>query len=129
MSRLAGDPGAIRSRAALVATLLGDRVTPWQARFLNRLTKFQGPDLLSMEDRETLYNLAGKASRRSERAGYRAANLVERLWCLRHDLAEEDEKFVDGLKIEGEACAPTENQWRKLFVLARQVGEVDHFVA
>jgi len=129
MSRIAGDPGEIRSRATLVAALLGDRASPWQSRFLTRLAKFKGPDLLAMEDRETLYYLAGKASRRSTRAGFRAAALVGRLWCLRHDLAEEDEEFIDGLKMEGAACAPTENQWRKLFVLARQLGEIDHFMA
>lgn len=129
MSRLAGDPAGIRARAKLVLELLGTRATPWQARFLNRLSKWDGPDLLPMDDRETLYNLAGKASRRQEKAGFRAAVLVEKLWRLRFELSEEDEEFLDSLMAQGPDCAPSENQWRKLFAVARQLGEIDHYVA
>jgi len=129
MSRLASDPAGIRARAKTVLELLGTRATPWQARFLNRMMRFDGPYMLPMEDRETLHALAGKASRRKEKSGYRAATLVETLWRLRFELPEEDEEFLDSLKLQGPDCAPSENQWRKLFVLARQLGEIEHFVA
>ena len=129
MSRLAADPSAIRARAKLVAQLLGSRATPWQARFLKRLSHWEGPHLLSMEERETLHNLSGKASRKKEKSGFRAAVLVETLWRLRYELPEEDEEFLDSLMGQGPDCAPSENQWRKLFVIARQLGEIDHYVA
>ncbi len=129
MSRLAADPAAIRARAKLVSELLGTRATPWQARFLARLARWEGPYLLPMEDRETLSNLSGKASRKKEMGGYRAARLVEVLWRQRYEMTEEDEEFLDSLKLQGPDCAPSENQWRKLFVIARQLGEIDHYVA
>ena len=129
MSRLAADPVAVRARAKLVAELLGTRATPWQARFLARLSRWEGPYTLSMEDRETLHNLSGKASRKKEKSGFKAAVLVDTLWRLRYETSEEDEEFLDSLKMQGADCAPSENQWRKLFVIARQLGEIDHYVA
>jgi len=129
MSRLAADPAAVRARAKLVAELLGSRATPWQARFLARLARWEGPYSLPMEDRETLHNLSGKASRKKEMGGYRASHLVEALWRLRYEVTEEDEEFLDSLKMQGPDCAPSDNQWRKLFAIARQLGEIDHYVA
>ncbi|MEO0619644.1 MAG: hypothetical protein AAFZ01_10250 [Pseudomonadota bacterium] len=129
MARIAADPSAVRERARIVKALLGERTTPWQARFLDRMARFEGPGLLPMDDREVLHQLTGKASRRKEKAGYRAAVLVERLWRLRHDASEEDEEFLNDLMADGADVAPTENQWRKLFAVARQLGEIDHYVA
>ncbi|MGI9386023.1 MAG: hypothetical protein ACR2OX_01205 [Methyloligellaceae bacterium] len=128
MSRMAADPAAVRQEAKLLAELLGERATAWQSRFLNRLMKFEGPDILPMDDREDLWKLMGKASRREERGGYRAATLVEKLWHLRSDLPEEDEEFITGLHLEGRTCAPTNAQWEKIFILARNAGEIDHWV-
>ena len=128
MSRLALDPSAVRTEARLITKILGERATPSQSRFLNRLSKFEGPDVLPMADRERLWSLIGQSTLRSERGGYKASTLINKLWLLRADLAEEDEDFINDMKFKGPGCALTDGQWRKLLALCRQVGEIDHFV-
>ncbi|MEL6288247.1 MAG: hypothetical protein AAFQ35_05640 [Pseudomonadota bacterium] len=126
---IARDSQRVRAVAQRTRAQLGRKATDFEVRFLDRLSAFNDPYGLAVRDREILAGLLAKVSRRREKGGYRAATLIEKCWRNRHDLPEEDEVFLTDLMTEGRACAPTENQWRKLFAVARRLGEIDHFVA
>jgi hypothetical protein len=71
--------------------------------------------------------------RRSKVKGYRASALVQKLWELRSDLSEEAEEFVGELheleKEQGVNLALSNAQWRYVFALCHQVGEIERYVA
>ena len=119
MTRLAADPTAVRATATFITTVLGD--------------KLSGPDPLSMRQREWLHALRGRAIRRSKVKGYQACTLVRKLWELRFDLNAEAEEFVSELyelqKEHGPNLALSDAQWRYVFALCHQVGEVERYVA
>src|SRR5438874_2722970 len=95
MARIAADPTAVRSTAGFVRAVLGDRLSEREREFITQLEKFDGPDPLSMRQREWLYGLRSRATRRSKVKGYRASTLIQKLWELRFDLGEEAEEFIN----------------------------------
>jgi hypothetical protein len=133
MARIARDPTAVRSTAGFVRAVLGDRLSEREREFIMQLEKFDGPDPLSMRQREWLYGLRSRATRRSTVKGYRASTLVRKLWELRFDLSEEAEEFVndlhDQLKEHGVNLALSDGQWRYVFSLCHEVGEIERYVA
>jgi hypothetical protein len=133
MARLAADPTAVRMTATFVATALADKLSGAEQEFLTRLSKFDGPDPLSMRQREWLDALRSRATRRSKVKGYQASTLVKKLWELRSDLAEEAEEFVTELyelqKEQGANLALSNAQWRYVFALCHEIGEVERYVA
>jgi hypothetical protein len=128
MSRLAGDPATVRASARSIRTILGDRLNNWEREFLTKLEIFDGPDPLSMRQRETLWSLRSRASRRSIVKGYRASKLIKRLWELRFDLSEDAEEFIEELHALGPDVALSDNQWRYVFALCHQTGEIERYV-
>jgi hypothetical protein len=133
IARLAADPTAVRMTAAFIATSLADKLSGTEREFLTELSKFEGPDPLSMRQREWLDALRSRATRRSKVKGYQASTLVRKLWELRFDLSEEVEEFVTELhelgKEQGAGLALSNPQWRYVFALCHQVGEIERFVA
>jgi hypothetical protein len=129
MLRLAGDPAAVRASARSIRTILGDeRLNDWERQFLAKLEAFEGPDLLSMRQRETLYALRSRATRRSVVKGFRASTLIKKLWEQRLDLSEDAEEFIAELHELGPDVALSHNQWRYVFALCHQVGEIERYV-
>lgn len=133
MARLAADPTAVRATATFITTMLGDRLSGTERKFLTELSGFDGPDPLSMRQREWLHSLRGRATRRSKVKGYQASTLVRKLWELRFDLSEEAEEFVGELyklqEEDGGNLALSEGQWRYVFALCHEVGEIERYVA
>ena len=133
MTRLAADPTAVRATATFITTVLGDKLSGTERDFLTKLSSFDGPDPLSMRQREWLHALRGRAIRRSKVKGYQACTLVRKLWELRFDLNAEAEEFVSELyelqKEHGPNLALSDAQWRYVFALCHQVGEVERYVA
>lgn len=133
MNRVAGDPVAIRNMAGYVTASLGERLSPSEREFLEKLAKFDGPDLLSMRQREWLDALRSRATRRAAVKGYRASVLIKKLWELRLDLEEDDEEFVkqqyELLQEHGANLTLSDGQWRYVFALCHQVGEIEPYVA
>lgn len=125
LSRIAADPVAVRSTAALVKALLGPEISDWQQDFLSKLEKFNGPDRLSTRQCETLISLRDRAKRRSKVGSYAAFPLVRRIWELRFDLDAEDEAFVDRLYAIGPQLALFDSEWMHVFGLARQFDLID----
>jgi len=132
MNRVAGDPAAVRSMAGFVSTVLGERLSEGEREFLEKLAKFDGPDPLSMRQREWLDALRSRATRRAVVKGYRASILLRKLWELRLDLDEEGEEFVSQqvalLKEHGSNLTLSDGQWRYVFALCHQVGEIERYV-
>jgi hypothetical protein len=133
MARIAGDPVAVRSTAGFVKAALGDRLSEREREFIAQLETFDGPDKLSMRQREWLHGLRSRATRRSVVKGYRASTLVRKLWELRFDLGEESQEFLDDLngqlKEHGVNLALSAGQWLYLFSLCHEVGEIERYVA
>jgi hypothetical protein len=133
MARIAADPTAVRAMAKFITTALGDRLSSSERTFLTKLSEFEGPDPISMRQREWLHSLRSHATRRSKVCGYRASKLIRMLWELRFDLSESSEEFVVTLyelqKGVGDDLALSEAQWRHVFALCREVGEIEHYVA
>lgn len=125
LSRIGGDPAAVRGTATLVKNLLGLRISSWQDNFLSNLQRFAGPDRLSTRQCETLVSLREQATRRKEVAGYTAFHLVRQLWELRFDLAQEDENFVVKLHKIGNELALSDAEWKYVFGLSRQTAMID----
>jgi hypothetical protein len=75
-----------------------------------------------------------RPTRRSKVKGYTASTLVKKLWELRFDLSEEAEEFVNDLheqlKEHGVNLALSDGgQWRYVFSLCHEVGEIERYVA
>jgi hypothetical protein len=132
MARIAGDPVAVRTIAGFVKAVLGDRLSQRELEFIAQLETFDGPDKLSMRQREWLHGLRSRATRRSVVKGYRASTLIRKLWELRFDLDQESEEFLDDLneqlKEHGVNLALSDGQWRYLFSLCHEVGEIERYV-
>ena len=121
LSRIAGDPAAVRSTATLVKALLGSNLNDWQDEFLSKLEKFNGPDRLTTRQCETLLLLRNRATRRSKVGKYSAFTLLTKLNELRFDLAEDDEEFFVRLLKCGSSAALTDGEWSHVFGLCRQL--------
>ncbi len=128
MSRIASEPIAVRASARFIKAILGDRLSAWERAFLTKLEAFDGPDPLSMRQRETLWSLRSRATRRSIVKGYRASTLIKKLWELRFDLSESAEEFIEELHALGADVALSDNQWRYVFALCHQTGEIERYV-
>ena len=132
MARIAGDPVAVRACAKSIRSVLGVRLSGRELEFLVQLEKFDGPDPLSMRQREWLHALRSRATRRSVVKGYRASTLVKKLWELRFDLSEDAEDFIDDLheqlSTDGINLTLSDGQWRYVFALCHQVGEIERYV-
>ena len=75
MARIAADPAAVRATAGFITTVLGDKLSGSERDFLSKLAAFEGPDPLTMRQREWLYGLRSRATRRSKVKGYTASTL------------------------------------------------------
>jgi hypothetical protein len=125
LSRIAGDPAEVRSTAKMIKRLLGERISEWQAEFLSKLEKFDGPDRLSTRQCETLISMRETVNRRSEVGRYRASNLVALLAMARADLPEDQEARVLKLQKLGPSLALSDSEWRYVFAMCRELNIID----
>jgi hypothetical protein len=122
MLRIAKDPVAIRSLAKRLLSLPNHEWTEWEIDFLDSMSKFSGPEPLTMRQREKLIELRDDAEYLTEYRGFSIKRLNERCYLARDDLSERDVEFIEGLR--GQASI----QRRKLSRLlrcCRQLGEIE----
>ena len=65
--------------------------------------------------------------------GFRASTLVKRLWEVRCDLSgRSSEEYISGLfndlQEKGSELALSNGQWKFLFSIAREAGEIERYV-
>ncbi len=132
LARLASNPPAVRLCAKTIKAVIGEELTDWERSFLDELEKFVDHDRLSTRQQEALHSLRSKATRRTMLQGFRASTLVKRLWEVRCDLSEESEEYISGLfkdlQEKGSELALSNGQWKFLFSVAREAGEIERYV-
>jgi hypothetical protein len=125
LHNLARNPAAVRSTAQSIKHLLGDAISQSELDFLTKLERFSDNDFLSIRQREFLWGLRERTSRKSTQGGYRASTLVQLLWEARYDLSYEDEEDLGRLRTFGDRLALSRSQWRWVFGLCRQLNIID----
>lgn len=98
---------------------LADRLSVWQQRFL---TSLEHTGILDSRFWEAFYDLKTRASLKIFVGGYRAYDLLEKVYQARFDLDDEyAEKFVEQMVAYGPEVALSEGQWKYLFALCRKL--------
>lgn len=119
VKKLAADPDAVKAEAALLRQRLSDRLTTSQERFLANL---EHTGVLNSRFWEAFYDLKARASLKVFVGGYRAYDLLEKVYQARFDLNDEDaERFVEQMLTYGREVALSEAQWKYLFALCRKL--------
>lgn len=131
MRSLASDPARVRSAAHLTLKLLGTEITEGAEEFLTRLSSYDGASELTTRQLEFFYSLREQSTRRSKVGEYSAKLLVQKAYEARFDLAHyEDEEWIEEQHGRGAAIALSNNQWRRLFALCRELHLIeDEWVA
>ncbi len=124
MLRVAKDPHAVREIAKRLIKIPNHPWTDWEIDFLGDMTNFEDPDLLTMRQREKLFELRDDAEYVSQYRGLNIAILIDKCVMARCELNDdEDAEFV--LKLKGN----TSIQRRKLgrfLRCCRELGEIEH---
>lgn len=113
----------MKAEAALVRSRLAAQLTAWQQRFLASLEQ---TGVLDSRFWEAFYDLRTRASLKVFVGGYRAYDLLLKVYQARFDLNDEDaEKFVEKMIEYGPEIAISEMQWRYLFALCRKLDLIE----
>jgi hypothetical protein len=121
--RIAKDPAAVHSLGKRLSSLPNHEWRPWEVDFLESMSKFAGPEPLTMRQREKLIELRDDAEYLTEYRGLSIERLNERCYLGRDDLSESDAEFIEGL------LGQSSIQRRKLgqfLRCCRQLGEIDN---
>jgi len=94
MKRLAEDATSVRNTAAFLLTADDCEWTDWELDFLDHMARWDGPEALSMRQREVLSDLRERSDLLKDWRGITVARLVTLCWQARFDLDEPDEEFV-----------------------------------
>ena len=122
MNRLADSPASVRDVATFILAVASPDLTERSHDFLVTLQKYDGSKLLSTRQKEALFSLRERATRRSTVGRYRASTLVrlasER--CL--DLTDfEDAEWLQELTAFGANLAVSNGQWRRLIRISKDL--------
>jgi hypothetical protein len=122
MLRIAGDPDAVRSLAKRLLAIPNHDWTDWEVDFLASMANFQGPDLLTMRQREKLVELRDAAEYVSQYRGLSIKILNERCFVGRIELDEGDAQFIE--RLEGQSSMQRRKLGRFLRC-CRQLNEIE----
>jgi hypothetical protein len=122
MLRIAKDPEAVRSMAKRLLAIPNHAWTEWEVDFLESMSRFQGPDLLTMRQREKLMELRDDAEYLTHYRGLSIKILNDRCFLARDDLDERDAIFIESLK--GQPSIQRRKLGRFLGC-CRQLGEIE----
>jgi hypothetical protein len=119
VSKIARDPARVRSEAKVLAETLGKNLSRWQRKFLDSL---QDTGVLDSKFWEAFDDLQTRCSRKQVVGGYRAYDLLQKLYHARADLNDEKaEEFIDDMLAYGPNVAPSRGQWNYIFALCRRL--------
>jgi hypothetical protein len=124
MSRTAADPAAVQGMASFLLTVADADWSDWEVDFLEHMREHEGPEPISMRQREVLFELNDKARNYRDYRGLSVRHLIRECWLARADLDEDGEAFIN--KLNG--ARPTGLKRAALYRLvrcARQLGVVD----
>lgn len=125
VSRLKANPTAISAVVAHIRSLLGDRATERQNAFLASILAASEEERLTTRQVESLLVMRDSLRRRSVVGGYRASQLLRRVYEARLDLDEDAEQAIIELYQFSDEPALTDSQWRLVFACARQLHIID----
>ncbi|MBX9682273.1 MAG: hypothetical protein K2X41_00645 [Hyphomicrobium sp.] len=125
MARLAQSPGQIRVVASTIKAALGQSISPSENDFLSKLERFSEDNLLSVRQREFLWSLRERTSRKPVQGKYRAAYLIQKLWEARADLQYEDEEKLERFRAFGQQLSLSKSEWRWVFARCRELNLID----
>lgn len=122
MSRLAGNPDAVRTMAKLILALGKDQLGERSRAFLEKLRAYDGSRPLSVRQQETLFSLRENVSRRSRVGGYPIARLVAEAARLSMDLMDDEaEDWLVRLAALGPGVTLTRGECMRLIALCRRL--------
>lgn len=125
MNRMAANPQAVRTLAAVIKTRASADLSESMQAFLDDMAAYDGETRLSTRQLETLYGLRESTMRLAKAGPYLARDLVAQVYADRALLPSfEEEEWIAQL----DAQAPetlTKGQWKMLLSLARGQGIIE----
>jgi hypothetical protein len=97
MKRIAESAPTVRGIATHMLALDDMDWTDWELDFLEHMAVHDGPEPLSMRQREKLVELRDRSEMATDHRGIAVRHLIEQCWLARLELEEDDEAFVAGL--------------------------------
>jgi hypothetical protein len=93
------------------------------------MARHRGPDPITTRQGEKLIELRDDLEYHSSVKGFSVVSLITNCWLARDDLnSEQDRKFIEDLKASGVSAIKRRQLW-KLLVCARELSEVEKYVA
>jgi len=124
MKRLAEDATSVRTTAAFLLTADDCEWTDWELDFLEHMARWEGPEALSMRQREVLSDLRERSELLRDWRGIAVARLVTLCWQARLDLDEPDEDFVVALN-DRRPTSLRRGQLHRLVAIAARLGLIE----
>ena len=129
IDRIRKDTVAVRSLAKRLLNTQNRDWNDWELDFLEHMARHRGPNPITTRQGEKLIELRDGAEYHSSMQGFSVVSLITNCWLARDDLnSEQDRKFIEELKATG-ASAIRRRQLGKLLACARELGEVEKYIA
>ena len=123
------DAVAVRSPAKRLLMTQDHDWNDWELDFLEHMAGHRGPAPITTRQGEKLIELRDDAEYHSSVQGFGVASLITNCWLARDDLSsEQNKKFIEELKASG-VSALRRRQLGKLLACARELGEVEAYIA
>ena len=124
MSRTAADAAAVQNMAIFLLTVSDAGWSDWEIDFLEHMRVHQGPEPISMRQREVLFELNDKARNHWDYRGFSVRHLVRQCWMARADLDEDNEAFIAKLN-DARATGIKRSVLYRLVRCARTLGVIE----
>ena len=129
IDRIRKDTVAVHSLAKRLLNTPNHEWNDWELDFLEHMARHRGPNPITTRQGEKLIELRDGAEYHSSVQGFSVASLITNCWAARDDLnSEQDKKFIEDLKASG-VSAIRKRQLGKLLACARELGEVEKYIA
>ena len=129
IDRVRKDSVAVKSLAKKLLSIPNHDWSDWELDFLEHMARHRGPNPITTRQGEKLIELRDGAEYHSSVQGFSVASLITNCWAARDDLnSEQDKKFIEDLKASG-VSAIRKRQLGKLLACARELGEVEKYIA
>jgi hypothetical protein len=129
IDRIRKDAVAVSSLAKRLLVTPNHDWSDWELDFLQHIARHRGRDPITTRQGEKLIELRDDAEYHSSAQGFSVLSLITNCWLARDDLSsEQNKKFIEELKASG-VSAIRRRQLGKLLACARELGEVETYVA
>ena len=129
IDRVRKDSVAVKSLAKRLLSIPNHDWNDWELDFLEHMVRHRGPEPITTRQGEKLVELRDHSEYHSSVQGFSVASLITNCWLARDDLSsEQNKKFIEELKASG-VSAIRKRQLGKLLACARELGEVEKYIA